>query len=301
MPVKPVKTDARLEAAIETWPLWASEKPEVVRAMQGGLTNRTYLLKDSAGQYALRLNAPHSEALGIDRLQERTALEQASSSGFAPQILYCNLEQGVLVTRFLTGKPWRESDFLNPDRIHQLVHLLKNIHRQQIPGKALDLQQKISGYLQAAEASPPLAKALKRLQPRITHRIQEARILGGTHCLCHNDLVASNLIQTGSRTIHAIDWEYAAMGDPFFELAVIMEGNRLDEPTARLLLAAYAGEEENEMALSIRITDAEQRLSLHRTIYNYIDLFWYAARYASNATTDNEDEVIQKLEFCLGL
>ena len=34
---------------------------------------------------------------------------------------------------------------------------------------------------------------------------------------CHNDLLNANFIDDGAR-IRIIDWEYAGMGDPFFDL-----------------------------------------------------------------------------------
>ena len=44
---------------------------------------------------------------------------------------------------------------------------------------------------------------------------------------CHNDLLAANFIQDGDR-LWIVDWEYAGMGDPFFDL-----GNFAVEPRAR--------------------------------------------------------------------
>ena len=34
---------------------------------------------------------------------------------------------------------------------------------------------------------------------------------------CHNDLLNANFIDDGAR-IRIVDWEYAGMGDPFFDL-----------------------------------------------------------------------------------
>ena len=36
---------------------------------------------------------------------------------------------------------------------------------------------------------------------------------------CHNDLLNANFIDDGAR-IRIVDWEYAGMGDPFFDLAI---------------------------------------------------------------------------------
>ena len=58
---------------------------------------------------------------------------------------------------------------------------------------------------------------------------------------CHNDLLASNFIDDGA-TIWIIDWEYAGMGDPFFDLGNFAVNQSLDNERCELLLQYYFGE-----------------------------------------------------------
>ena len=55
---------------------------------------------------------------------------------------------------------------------------------------------------------------------------------------CHNDLLNANFIDDGDR-LRIVDWEYAGMGDPFFDLGnfSVNHGLSLDEDL--VLLAAY--------------------------------------------------------------
>src|SRR5262249_5602542 len=55
---------------------------------------------------------------------------------------------------------------------------------------------------------------------------------------CHDDLLAANFIHDGER-VWIVDWEYAGMGDPAFDLANYAVNNGLDEEGDRTLLAAY--------------------------------------------------------------
>jgi thiamine kinase-like enzyme len=57
---------------------------------------------------------------------------------------------------------------------------------------------------------------------------------------CHNDLLNANFIDDGRR-IRIVDWEYAGMGDVFFDLANFAINHELDAEQAQLLLEAYAG------------------------------------------------------------
>jgi thiamine kinase-like enzyme len=48
------------------------------------------------------------------------------------------------------------------------------------------------------------------------------RLEQDTPCLCHNDLTAGNLMREGNELV-AIDWEYAAMGSRYFDVAIAAE------------------------------------------------------------------------------
>jgi thiamine kinase-like enzyme len=58
---------------------------------------------------------------------------------------------------------------------------------------------------------------------------------------CHNDLLNANFIDDGRR-IRIVDWEYAGMGDVFFDLANFAVNHDLGEEARGQLLTAYFGE-----------------------------------------------------------
>jgi thiamine kinase-like enzyme len=61
---------------------------------------------------------------------------------------------------------------------------------------------------------------------------------------CHNDLLPGNILATEADPGHAllVDWEYAGMGHPYFDLANLAVNNALDEAAQDRLLGAYFGE-----------------------------------------------------------
>src|SRR5207245_7678561 len=70
--------------------------------------------------------------------------------------------------------------------------------------------------------------------------------------ICHNDLLNANFIDDGA-SIRIVDWEYAGMGDPFFDLGNFAVNHELDPSGERALLAAYFGECSDPDLASLRL------------------------------------------------
>ena len=64
---------------------------------------------------------------------------------------------------------------------------------------------------------------------------------------CHNDLLNANFLDDGS--IRIVDWEYAGMGDRFFDLANFSVNHEFEIDDDRRFLGAYFGvERETDLA-----------------------------------------------------
>ncbi len=81
---------------------------------------------------------------------------------------------------------------------------------------------------------------------------------------CHNDLLNANFIDDGTR-IRIVDWEYAGMGDPFFDLGNFSVNHGLDADEDAILLEAYEGE--------VR-PDRLARLRLMRVVSDFREGMW---------------------------
>jgi thiamine kinase-like enzyme len=58
-----------------------------------------------------------------------------------------------------------------------------------------------------------------------------------TPCPCHNDLLNANFLTNGQ--LYVLDWEYAGMGDIFFDLANFSDHHKLTDKQDRWLLKCY--------------------------------------------------------------
>ena len=89
-----------------------------------------------------------------------------------------------------------------------------------------------------------------------------------TAVLCHNDLLRANRI-VNQGMLRAIDWEYCAMGNRWFDLAVVCVGDSLSKAQIEELLSSYLSMEPNP--------DEQRALEQHIIVYRYLELLWFCA------------------------
>ena len=115
------------------------------------------------------------------------------------------------------------------------------------------------------------ARARRRTRDALAlaHAIERAR---GAQPLrpCHNDLLNANLIDDGER-IWIVDWEYAGMGDVFFDLANFSVNHEFGETENRALLDAYFG--------AVRTSDLAS-LRLMRFMSDFREAMWGVVQQA---------------------
>ncbi|SEA15324.1 choline kinase family protein [Microbulbifer marinus] len=251
------------------WQRWSATRPSVIKPLTGGLTNRSFLLQAGGDQLVLRRNSAISAALDLNRVAEYQALLHADNAGLCAPLIYCDPEHQYLVTRFIDGGGWSKS---GAGALPQLAQLLRGIHALPAIDAQLDIEDKAASYWCSIDNRADFYAPLRTLDKKVQRHIPAARELSAGICLCHNDLLATNLIAAADGNLYAIDWEYAAMGDPFYELALIVIEYALDQRQQQLLLAKY---------LDRPTTSVDwQRLDHWRVIYGYLSVLWYAVQWS---------------------
>ena len=71
---------------------------------------------------------------------------------------------------------------------------------------------------------------LRQHGEKVSRLLEEISRHPGESVLCHNDLLRANRIYSGGK-LWAIDWEYCAMASPWYDIAVIVNGDALNEHT----------------------------------------------------------------------
>jgi thiamine kinase-like enzyme len=182
--------------------------------------------------FVLRIGGKDTELLGIDRNVEHRASLAAAALGIGPEVVAFVEPEGYLVTRFVEGEVGRVS-------AAEAAALLRRFHAGPAIAGRFDAFRVVETYAATARergvALPAGYAAAKATADRIERR--RGRFEPGP---CHNDLLAANFIHDGER-LWIVDWEYAGMGDPAFDLANFAVSNDLDEAGDRELLEAYGG------------------------------------------------------------
>jgi thiamine kinase-like enzyme len=209
-----------------------------IEPLGGGITNHNYKVEVDGERYVLRIAGADTELLGIDRQAEHDAALVAASLGVGPEVV--EFVSGCLVTRFVEGNPVPLEEMRRPDELREVAGLLRRIHEgPAIPGR-FDPFRVVEDYRRlAAERGVEIPVEYGRAKAHADDL--EAQLGDRPLQPCHNDLLNANFIRSPDG-IRIVDWEYAGMGDRFFDLANFSVNHELDGNAQDVLLEAYLGE-----------------------------------------------------------
>jgi thiamine kinase-like enzyme len=224
------------------------------RPLEGGITNRNYLVTLGGNRYVIRVPGKDTSLLGIDRSAEREANENAAAIGVAPKVVAQLDDPACLVTEFVTCTEMTAEDLREHSTMKTVMGLLRTVHDSgaDLPTK-FDSFRVVEEYRETAESrGGEIPDAYDEAHNRAGEI--EAALSGPEHkpVPCHNDLLAGNFLRAKEQ-IWVVDWEYAGMGDRYFDLANFAINNELTEAQHPELLADYFEEETTPRRPSLRL------------------------------------------------
>jgi thiamine kinase-like enzyme len=236
-------------------------------ALSGGITNRNFLVTvaDVRERYVIRLAGNDTHLLGISREVEYAATVAAAGVGVGPEVTAFIRPEGYLVTRFIEGSEVPIEQVREPSTLVRVADALRRIHGgPPIPGLFVPLRI-VEAYKALAAARGVRIPPEYELAAAIGRRIELACLANPIELApCHNDLLNANFIDDGVR-IRIVDWEYAGMGDPYFDLGNFSINHELTPDDDAALLAEYHG--------SVP-PDRLARLVLMRVVSDFREAMW---------------------------
>jgi len=214
-----------------------------VNVLAGGMTNRNYLVEGKNEKFVLRFVGEGTNYLGIDREMEYAYACAAADADLSGEVVAFLPEHGATLTRFVPGRTLSAADVRNPDYMPRIVTALKALHSLKVErGKFSVFEAARRNYTFAIQNNVVFPIEIDRALALLN--LIEKTVASDPNkidCPCHNDLLPENLIDDGS-VVRIIDWEFASMGDLFFDLGNLAVNSDFDEDHERAFLKLYFGE-----------------------------------------------------------
>jgi len=213
-----------------------------VDELDGGLTNSNYRVQTAdGGDYVVRVAAPSSGLLAINRDLERQNTIAAWRAGVGAPVVAVLPDLDVLVVGFLRGRTLGADDLADPALVDRISGAVRQLHAGPDFVGPWDMREiRRYYYSVVVDNRFRLPEGYEALARRV-EALEDAMRAGDEQRVpCNNDLLPANFIDDGAK-IWVIDYEYAGMNEASFELGNIASESGLDLAATELLVQAYWG------------------------------------------------------------
>lgn len=238
----------------------------------GGLTNYNYIMEIGGREYVIRQPGGMTDLM-IDRHIEKVNNQVVSGLGLNSDCIYFDEFTGIKVSVHIpNSKNVALTDPCAPSNLTAVARLMKKIHTIQIPfSNTFD-------WIKELEKYENLVRMLKgdffydymELKEKLVKFVQDS-IADIVLAPCHNDTVPENFVTDDQGKAYLIDWEYAGMNDPIWDLAAYIVEARLPEDAMAYLMQAYFGKQASE--------EEERRIKCYILMQDLLWTVWAQIRH----------------------
>lgn len=229
----------------------------------GGLTNHTYKVETEDANYLFRLPGEGTEEI-IDRADEKKSTELACKLGIDTKLYYFG-EDGLKIMDYISNPVTMSPDSMRKEEnIQAAAELLYRLHNcgenTGVPFEVFEMAAEYERFIEKNQV--PLYEDYGQIKEKVKKIKAELDTEEITPVPCHNDPLCENWIRDRKR-MYLVDWEYAGMNDPMWDLADVSIEGHYTRKEDDLLLQTYRG----------RSLSAADR---HRFVANkiYLDYLW---------------------------
>lgn len=207
----------------------------------GGMTNKNYKICIRDKYYVLRIPGNGTEEM-ISRSDEIKNAVYANKVGVDAELIYFNEDSGIKISRFIENAETLSPDAAKKQHNMELVSgVLRKLHNSsEVMNNNFDIYEKIEKYEQLAkDADGKFFDDYEEVKEKVVYLSEIMSKLDVELRPCHNDTIAENFIKSDNDRIYLIDWEYAGMNDPMWDLAAHCLENSFTEEEEELFLKLY--------------------------------------------------------------
>lgn len=234
----------------------AAETAEIT-PLKKGMTNTSFLVSTrSDGIFVLRINGAGTERL-LDRRNEQQVYCTIAGKGLSEELVALDPKSGYKLTRFIANA--RTPDPQNLSDIALCMEKLRKLHLLRLRTDLFfDVFKSINFYESLWLREKSRYNDYEETKRRVFGLRNILAHCGQcTPCLSHIDSVHDNFLITSDGQVVLLDWEYAAMCDPYIDLA---------------MFSIYAGYSQSETDRLISLYDkkAEESPLIRMKVYCYM-------------------------------
>lgn len=230
------------------------------KEMTNGFCNENYAINDA---FVLRLPKENSDET-LNYKHEKLVYEKIEKLNISEKIVYFNEDNGVKISKFVHNAHQYKETPTN-EQIGFVAKTIKKLHNSEIKVPfGYQMFYRLSVYKKELFEDEYInSKYEKSIIKEVQKIFAKDKMV-----LCHNDLVQNNLLFKFNSLV-IIDWEYAGMNNPYFDLASFISENNLNAEQEELFLKKYFGSKYNQLK--------KRRVE---TFIKFLDiLFYYWALY----------------------
>ena len=235
-----IKTN--IDEAIARVDDWKGKKV-TYEPVAGGITNPNFKVNVEGTNYFLKIPGAGTDFINRDVCH--AANVNAAESGAGPKVCYYYEDTGVEIFEWLEGyRQVTYGDVYDEHIFTMIAEASAAFHNR--PGSSLPLVESVFDQTRDMVERAKQGRFLPPWHDRMLYMMdvcEEAfNIYGIENKVCHNDLYTNNMMyndETGDLKI--IDWEYASMNDPYYDLGTFSDSNFLTEPMDVELTKIYHG------------------------------------------------------------
>lgn len=207
----------------------------------GGMTNKNYKVIMKDGQFVLRVPGNGTDKM-ISRQQEVKNAAFAYEIGVDADLIYFNEKTGVKISKFIENAQTLSAEGAkHPYTMKKVCEILNQVHQSdRVMENEFNVYEKIEEYEQLLnELQGEYYTDYEQVKQKVVDLKQLMNQLDVELAPCHNDTLAENFIKDEDDRYYLIDWEYAGMNDPMWDVAAHCLENGFSEEEEELFLKTY--------------------------------------------------------------
>ena len=278
------EAECAARANLATHAATASLAVATFEPIAGSLSNFAWHVSVPGQDRFVRYARAGNEQLGADLHAEGEILRLVAEAGLAPRVVRCDPSARLLVTQWIAGAKDDPSPGGCDRTIRQVAPMLCQLHELEPPPgvRVVDFAVQVR-RLEAALPTEAVRPALAACAEEVLSRLGPGR----ADALCHHDIHAQNLVTDPAGRLWLVDWEYAGLSEPIFDLASCASQLELSAAGIGLLCDEY---------IRAGGTVDPARLDLARWAFDYVQWLWYRGLLATAAPGSYASEAAHRAE-----